>query len=60
MLLRPDELRGLAGAWPLVEGRPLLAAWNAWPAVVALNAPVRDAAETAALFVAERWPAWVA
>jgi hypothetical protein len=55
---RPDEVWGLAGAWPRAGGLALLAAWNAWPDLGALAADARAARAAAARRVQDRWSSW--
>jgi len=55
---RPDEAWGLAGAWPRRGGLALLAAWDAWPDLGALDPGAVPARERAADRLRERWSSW--
>jgi len=55
---RPDEAWGLAGAWPRPGGLALLAAWDAWPDLGALDPDAVPARERAASRLRERWSSW--
>ena len=60
LVRHPDEVWGLAGAWPRPAGAALLVAWNAWPDLGALEPDAADAVEAARRRLLEGWRSWAA